>query len=165
MVGRFVQQQNVGFLHQRTGQQHAALHSAGLRQKFHVTFQIEFGQRGFHPLFHLPAVVGFQLFLYLLQFGKGFFIAVGHVVEQVVVTLDIFANAAEARGHHVEDGAAGVLRHFLFQPRDLDARLHFHHAFVGLDLAADDFQQGGFAGAVAAHQTDALALVEAEGGA
>ena len=164
VVGRFVQQQDIGFLHQGACQQDAAFDSAGLGQKFGVAIQIELGQDGVHPLLQLPAVLGFQLLLHLFHLGEGFVIAVGHCFQQMMVFLEQVAYIAKSRCHHIEYAAAGVLGHFLFQPGDLGARCHFHDAVVGLDLATDDLEQRGFAGAVTAHQTDALALVEGEGG-
>ncbi|KAG1167971.1 hypothetical protein G6F35_017566 [Rhizopus arrhizus] len=43
VVGRFVQQQHVGAGHQRTGQQHAALHAAGQAAELGVAVEVELG--------------------------------------------------------------------------------------------------------------------------
>ncbi|KAG1361740.1 hypothetical protein G6F61_014146 [Rhizopus arrhizus] len=52
VVGRFVQQQHVGAGHQRTGQQHAALHAAGQAAELGGAVEVERGQGVADALVH-----------------------------------------------------------------------------------------------------------------
>ena len=66
------------------------------------------------------------------------------------------AQFAVAVENELDGGALGV-EDFLFHEGQGLARLEGDVAAVGLQLAADEAEQGGFAAAVAAHQADALA--------
>ena len=63
------------------------------------------------------------------------------------------------RAHGLLAGGGG----FLLEARHRGARAYPHVAAVGSDPARNDVQQGGFAFAVAAQQTNALALADLQG--
>ncbi len=72
------------------------------------------------------------------------------------------AQLAQALGDHVVHAVVLVLGHFLFQARDHQVLGALDLAVVGLHLAGQNLEQGGLAGAVAAHQTEPLAGFDGE---
>src|SRR5690606_16076349 len=133
MVGGLVQQQDVGFAHQRAGQQHAPLHAARQRLEARLRGQFEL-------LDHL-----------------GHAAVEGAAVQGLDPRLRLAHRCHVARRDRVEPRAGRVLRHFLGHARHHRARLQAHFAVVGLEFARDQAHQGGLAGAVAADDAHALA--------
>jgi hypothetical protein len=109
------------------------------------------------------------------------FVLVGEAVDQFVVVGGVVVGALGQLvvellqfGLHVEDvfeGAFSLLQHGAFvaehhhlgEVADGDFARHRHGARGGLLLARQDFQHGGFARAVLAHQGDAVAGIDDEG--
>ncbi len=155
VVGGFVQQQQVGRRDERLGQQHAPLHAARQRRELGVLGQVELADDLFDALFDRPAVAGLDAGLHGAQLVH---VDVHAVVQHVVVAGQVGAQLAQAHGHHVEDAAAEVLGHLLRQAGD--AAFAGKHAVVGHELARQQPQQGGFTGAVAADDANALVALD-----
>jgi len=160
VVGRLVEQQHVGGGHERPRQQHPAAPAA--RQRVHrgVGRQPQPGQHQLDPLLDAPAVALFELVLQPAHPLERTGVAVGHLHRGVVVRGDQRAQLAEAFGDDVEHRVVRVERHVLHQPRDPRPRRPPDRAAVGRDLAADDLQQGGLAGAVPADEGDTFTGVD-----
>ncbi len=158
MVGRLVQQQHIGFAHQRLRQQHAPLHAAGQRGEVGVSGQFQLGQHLFDAPVQIPAVLCFDLMLHVaqrLEIGRRV-----QLVQQMVIARQQPAKIAQPFGHHIEHAAGGVLRYLLRHARHHDAVLDAHFAIVGMQLAGDQFHQGGFAFAVATDDADTLVRLD-----
>jgi len=74
------------------------------------------------------------------------------------------AQLAQAIGNHIEHAAGGTVRDLLFQAGDAHPLLHADFAVIGLVIAGQQFEQGRFAGAVAADQGDTLARLDRQFG-
>ena len=74
----------------------------------------------------------------------------------VVIGANQLREVAQAFRDHVEDRRVRRERHVLHEPGDARARLAPHRAAVGLQLAAQDLEERGLAGAVAADDGDPL---------
>ena len=74
------------------------------------------------------------------------------------------AQFTEAIGDDVEHRAGGAMWHFLLQAGDAHALLHADFPVIGLVIAGQQLEQGGFAGAVAADQGDAFARLDRQFG-
>ena len=151
VVGRFVQQQDVGIAHQRLCQQHSALHAAGQRGEVGLFGQLQPLQHLLHAAVQVPAVARLDL---RLRITHRVHVA---VVQRVVVARQQLAQVAQAFGDHVEHRALRILRHFLRHPRDHHAILHADLAVVRFQLAGHQPHQRGFAHAVATDDADAFA--------
>ena len=160
VVGRFVQQQHIGAGHQRARQQHAALHAAGQAAEFGFAVEVELGQGFADALVQSPAVGGVDLGLHV---AERFAIEDFGVAEMVELGQPL-AQFAQAIGHDVEHRAGSAMRHFLLQAGDTHALLHADFAVIGLVVAGQQLEQGGFAGAVAADQGDAFARLDRQFG-
>ena len=161
VVGGFVEQQQIRLGHQRLGQQHAPPPAAGQFGEGLFRRQLQPAQGAFHQLLQAPAIAGLQLLLDVheplhIQFAAG-------VLGQVMVLGEQFADAGQARGHHVEHRAVVGARQFLRQFADLQRRGAPDLAVIGLLLALDDAQEAGFAGAVAADDAYPLAPLDLPG--
>ena len=158
VIGRFVQQQQIGRRHQRARQQHPALHTAGELREVGVAVQIQLGQGFGNALIQRPAVAVLDLGLHRRQCVGVELVG----VDQMVVLGEEFAHIAQTLGDHVEHAAGGAGRHFLLQSRDADAAFDADLAVVGFVFAREQAQEGGFAGAVATDQGDAFAGFDRE---
>ena len=158
VVGRLVEQQHVGRRHQRAGEQHAPLHAAGQAREIGVAIEVQAVQRLGDALVQRPAFGGLDPRLH-----RGQRVHVdGFGVDQVVVLRQRQADVAEAAADHVEHAAGRIGRDFLFQSRHPHAALAAHLAVVRLELAVEQAQQGGFAGAVATDQGNAFAGLDGQ---
>ncbi|MNH01782.1 hypothetical protein D3C79_610060 [compost metagenome] len=161
VVGRFVEQQQVGFRHQRLGQQHAAAPATGQLGQGLVGRQLQAAEGAFHHLLQAPAVTGFQLVLDVHEFFQ-VFIALD-VQAQVVELRQQLAHAIQACGHHIEHRALVGHRQLLRQLADLQGRGTPDFAVVALLLALDQAQHARLAGAVAADDAHPLATSDLPG--
>jgi len=163
VVGGLIEQQQVGFLDQGLGEQHAALRAAGefTRLAFGVEFQAcdDF----IDAAGHVPTVAGFQL---VLQHGEplhGLLVAVFKTGDDGVVFEQDVVQVAEALQHHVVHGGIGFHAWVLLQIRRFRTGCKAHVAFVRALFAGEDAKQGGLALAIAPDQGDALAGFDREG--
>ncbi len=157
VVGRFVQQQHVGFLQQQLAQRDAALLAAGevldvripRRQAQRVGGDLELvfgvgagcGDHGFEP-----RLFGGERVEVGILFGIGGI----HLVEFLLRG----EHFAEALLHFLAHGVVGIELRFLRQVADGDVGLVLHLAVVFLVHAGHDAQHGGLARAVQAEQAD-----------
>ena len=68
-----------------------------------------------------------------------------------------FAFGTQTCGDHIKDRTLGILGYRLLQLGDFDPGGALEIASVGNHLATDNFQQCGFAGAIATNKADPLA--------
>ena len=125
MVGRLIQQQNVGLRRQYPGQGGAPAFAAGQMRRCFIALQAK-------------------------------------LVQQIGRPVRIIARR-QARQHIGHDIRIAGQIGFLGQITYRDARLDKPLATIRLDQAGGDLQQGGFAGAVAPHQTGPLARRNGQG--
>ncbi|MNZ15504.1 hypothetical protein D3C78_324550 [compost metagenome] len=154
VVGRFIEQQQVGLGHQRLGQQHAAAPATGELGQGLVGRQLQAAQGAVDQLLQAPAIARLEVVLdvhELFQVGIGM-----DVLAQVVVFGQQGADAVEAFGHHVEHGTAVGHRQFLRQLANLQARGTPDVAFIRLLIALDQAQHARLASAVAADDAHPL---------
>ncbi len=161
MIGRLVEQQQVGLGHQRARQQRAAAPPARQRVDGRIGRQAQTRQHGLDALLHIPAVLLVQLVLCLRQaFQRPGRVIVRDLDGRMVIRRHQRADVAETFGDDVEDRCARGERHVLLEARDAHAGLQPPRAGVGRLLAAGDAEQRRLAGAVAADQADAFAAVD-----
>ena len=157
VVGRLVEQQQLGVGDECAAQRDAFFEAAGEGFDPNVRVEVEALQGFFDAAVQAPAVGGFELGGQALEIGVGGFIAVGHRVRGGVVGREQSLRRADAFGDGFKDGVAGLEGGLLRDISELQAGLPPHVAGVGLALAGEQFQQAGFAGAVAPDQADAFA--------
>ena len=158
MVGRFVEQQQIGLRDERAREEHAAPPAAGERVDAGVGGQIEPRKHRLHALLEAPAVPLFEFVLQPPELGECELRAsLGDLDRCVVVVRHDRAEIAQAFRHDVEHRPIGRERNVLHQSGDAQIGLAPDGAGVRLHVAADDLQQRRLARAVASDDTDALA--------
>ena len=155
VIGWFVEQQQVGLLHQRFGQCHAPAPAA--RQFIHLLIgrQVELGHRGFDALIDMPAIAGVNagvqgfevLHSVLVECQLRFFLVLGNQ------GLDI----GESRSNDLVDWQVHRFGQVLGELADDEVRLPRDVARVEFNFPDDQFQRRGLTGAIAAKQANALA--------
>ena len=128
MIGRFIEQEEIGGRDQGPGQQHPPFHSGRERFKRPLAVEVHAGE----DLLHGP-----------VRFPVGF--GVGRRI------------GGHSGGDYFGDRADEILRHILLEKRHSGLRGEDHLPLIGHHRAGEDAHQGGFAGAVAAEQADPLA--------
>ncbi|MCY1326465.1 hypothetical protein D3C81_1612770 [compost metagenome] len=143
VVGGLVQQQDVGFGHQRLRQRHALLQAAGERVDARVRIQPQPGQRGFHAGAQLPGAGGIQLGLQPVQFGqRGFVVMVlGDAIGGGLVAHQQVVGVAHALRHRVEHGDARLELRLLRHVGAGDAALARDQPIVRRRQPGHDLQQ------------------------
>ncbi len=124
-----------------------------------------------HPLLQAPAVAFVQLVLKRTESGHGAVVRGAlcggsgrHFAGGVVIVGDKIAECAQALGHHIEHGTIRHQRHILYEARNADARLAPHGSGVRRHVAAENLEQRGFSGPVAADDADAFARINLQAG-
>ena len=159
VVGRLVEQQHVGRGHQRHGQRHALLHTARQGAHQHVAGQVEPVERGVDLVLHAPAVGGVELDLQIVHaVHQRVVVALAELAGELLVLGQHGGLLAHAGGDRVEHRHGRVEGRLLLDVGDFQALLLDQQAVIELELARNDLQQRGLAGAVAADQADALRL-------
>ena len=154
VVGWFIQQQQIGVGEQRGGQRHAHPPAAGKRRHRACLRRVIEAQSGEDRGGAGGRGVGTDGTQPLMDFSEPERVSAFHLGQQT-----------EALGIAVQHGiqeAGGTVRRFLPDGRDTGAAGEPHLTAVERDIAHDGAQQGGFAGAVAAHEADAPARVDRE---
>ena len=163
MVGRLVQQQDVGLLHPRLRQRDTLFLPAGQIGDFFVFRQPQFADGLAHQRVELPAVLRFDLVLQFVQFfDEAVVLPVRQFAADFVVTPQHAAQAAQPFGHNVEYGGCAVEKALLRHIHGFQPVLQDELAVVGLLHAGEDFQQAGFARAVAPDEPDFIARGQLE---
>ena len=159
VVGRLVEQQQVGGLEQQAAQRHATAFATGKHVHRHVGVG---ALQRVHSLgqltIEIPAVGGVDGFLQLAHFFHKRVevgIGVGHLGGNRVEAIDFREHVAECHLHVFENGFVLVKRRLLLQNAHGIARGQACLAVGNLFEAGHDFQQRGFAHTVAAHQPNA----------
>ncbi len=166
MVGRFVEQQDAGLLHQQPRQRHAALFAAG--QVLDAPVRRRAAQR-FHRDLELvverPAVDRVDLLLQLAHLGQqrveiGVILRIAHLGRDCVEAVNHVGDLARAVLHVLEHALVRIEFRLLRQVAhgDVLARPGFAGK-IGVD-PGHDLHQGGLARAVGADDADLGALVE-----
>ncbi len=168
MVGRLVEQQNVGFLNEQPAKRHAAPLAArqhadlgirrGAAERIHGQFQF---------MFQLPAVDRLDLFLErALLLKQPFHLLRRDIVAELVadglVLLEQTDHLRPPLFHHFLDGLVLIELRLLLQEADRVAFRSRHLTDIVRVDARDDFQQGALAGAVQTQHADLGAVVKAE---
>ena len=158
MVGRLVEQQDVGLRQQQLGQRHAPLLAA--RKLRHIGITRRTAQRIERLLdlrVEVPQVVGVDLVLQLGHLVGG---VVGVVRRDLVVAVELgllFSHALHGIAEHV---LVGIELRLLRQIPDLDAVGRLRLAEEIVDHAGHDLQQRRLARAVEADDADLGAWIE-----
>ncbi len=165
MIGRLVEQQQVGFFEQQLGQRDAHLPAAG--EFFGALGPIalgkaEAGEHHAHLRLDGEAVARAEFAFRLVEavghlrvFGAGG-VELGQLVRERFLFLFERQDAGEDGHAFGENGAAGKREPFLRQVADAGALHGDDRAGVQAVHAGQDFEQRGFAGAVGAHDAGAL---------
>ena len=165
MVGRLVQQQDVGVAEQGPGQQDLDLLGTG--QLAHQV-GVELGlnaqtvEQGLRVGFRFPAV---HFGKFRLQLAGPDTVFIGKVLFGVksVLFLHDLEQTAVALDDRIQYGLAVVFVVVLLQERQSLPGRHGHGAVGGIQLAGQDLEEGGFARAVCADNAVAVAFREFNG--
>ena len=160
MVRRLIQQEQIGFAHQRRRQQHPPLLTARKGRVVPVGVQAHAGRDARDFFEHRPRTMGVQLFVQLVQPA-----VVGIRMRRQPRFLAMIAHhqlaaLAQAPRDDLEDRALEVTRDRLREVRDLQSRFRLHGPRIRDDLSGEDLHQRRLAGPIAAQQTDPLLLVD-----
>ena len=144
VVGRFVEQQHVGFLQEQAAQGHAAFFPARKIRRQRVR---RWAAQGIHRFFELgvefPGVELVEAFLHFALPGEEF-IEVGVGVGEGFVDLLELVEQGHGFGgpflHHFAHGFGGVQLGFLFEHPDRVPRREHHLTRVTFVAASDDLQ-------------------------
>ncbi len=163
MVGGLVQQQQVGFGHQRARQGHALDAAARQARNLCRGIESETRQHVLDTLVEAPALGRLDRVLQCIKAGHGLGAGLlGHREHRRMVFDQQLRSLTEAIGHGAEDIAleieVGLLRHV----RGHHARLAPDRAIIQHRLPRQRSQQAGLARTVAPDQGDALAGLELE---
>ncbi len=165
MVGRLVQQQQIGVGHQGAGEEGAPLEAAGQAGEVGFGVELETRDHRLHLLFPAPAVAALELVLGPREFAQGRRRGrLGDRQAGGVIVRQQWGDLAQPAGDHVECRALQASGHVLGQARAAQALLPHDAAAVRLEIPRDQLHQRGLAGPVAADQADALARFEAQVG-
>jgi len=166
LVGRLVEEEQVGRHYQRARQGHALPQPAREPRDRCVFGQLQAAQRGFDPVLEAPAVARFESLLQVLhpfhQLGIAFVVAIGERVRRGVVIDEQLRPLAQAFGHRLEHALPGPERRLLRDARQLQLRRAPDLAVIGRGEPLDDREEAGLAAAVASDQADALAGLDHE---
>ena len=162
VVGRLVEKEVVGFAEQGLRQHHA--HFLFVRQFAHeftveVLFDAQPRQQCGCVVFGGVAPDGGKLVFQFGHFDPVFVGEVGFGVELIALLHDLPHHGVTLK-HRVEHGLIVEFEVVLREHRQAFAGAEFHLALGGLELAADGFEQGGFAGTVGANDAVDVAVRE-----
>jgi hypothetical protein len=158
VVGRLVEQQQVGLEDERTSQRHALAHAAGELVHEPVRGQLQAVERRLDAMLDRPGVGVVECLVQLVHA-----VEVARVGGRVVVEQQL-PRLADTEGDDLEHGLARLERRLLLDARHLDAGRHPHLAVVRARTALDDPQQARLPGAVAPDEADVLARLDHEVG-
>ena len=165
VVGRLVEQQDVGRHRQRLRQGQAFLLSARQRADLGVGIERKTLDHPFGLRLERPGIARFQLALQPMQaFEQGLLTVrgYGHRMRNLVVFGQQRRHLAHPGDNRLENAEFGIERRFLRHVAESQSRLPPHRAVVERPLPRHCAQQGGFAASVAADQRDAFARFELE---
>ena len=154
VVRRLVEQQQVGLLHERAGQSDAPAPAA--RELVHslVGRDLEVRDRLVDALLDMPAVVGVDLGVQRLEFAQALLVEIE--LRLSLVCLEQLLDVGQPGAHDVAHGRVHRFGQRLRELADDQVAVAHDIAAIMLELARDQFQGRGLAGAVAADQAHAL---------
>ena len=166
VVGGLVEQQQVGSSDERTPEQHASAPATRQRSVTRGAVELQMREHRRHALLHLPAVGGIERVLQAAHAVAE--LRVGRIgregVDDLVPLVQHPRDLGQAAGDHLRDVLVLDVVDVLIERRDARAGPDPHLAAVRQGQAADQPHQGGFAGPVAADDTDALARLDLQRG-
>ncbi len=165
MVGRLVEQQQLGVGDQRARQRDTLFQAAGQGIDCTIGIQAQPLQRFLHPTVEPPGIVDFQLMRQPLQVFEGVHVAFGHPVRRSMVIGQQALRLTHAFGHRLEYRMPGLKLRLLRHVSQLQRRLAPHLARIRRVDPGDDLEQAGLAGAIAPDQTDTLPGLDHQRGA
>ena len=174
VVGGLIEQQQVGILQQDLAQGDAHLPAArvvGHQLLGPLGCEADCGQQLVDAGIELIAVQGFEALmqpaqlvdqlLQVIRIAGG--LLAGHLMLHRMLAVEHHRRLAEGLEQLLTHGALGIDVEFLLHVGDARRALLHHLTAAGLLQAGDDPQLGGFAGAVDAHQPDAIARLHLPG--
>ncbi len=156
VIGRLVEQQDLGARDQRLGQRDALERAARELADALLAGQPEALQRGLHARFPVPAVERLQACLQRVEVDAVGMRLVGRAQR---------ARLGDAVGHRLEHAGRTVEDRLLRDIAHAQPRRELQQAVVGALQPGDDLEQRGLAAAVAPDQPEPLAGFEREAGA
>ena len=167
MIGRLVEQQQVGSLKQQLAQGHATTLTAGEHVHGHVGIRQLEGIHGLTELgIDIPAVGGVDLVLQGGHLGhERIHVALGiaHLLADLVKAIDLGDQIAKRHAHVLDNGLILVEWRLLLKDAHGIARGELGVAVRDLLDARHDLEQGRLAHAVGTHDADLRAREEAQG--
>ncbi len=164
VVGRLVEEQDVGFREQRLGQEHPHLQRRVDLAHLLLVHRRRYAQVGEHLGCGGLLAVAIELGEALLEVRELGTVGIGEVrlAGQGVHRLLEFPDLGVALEGHVDDAFLLMVVDVLAQPAHALARIQHDLARDGLDLAGEDPEEGRLAGAVGADQAIAVAGDQAQ---
>jgi hypothetical protein len=160
VVGRLVEQQNIGLAEQQAGQCHAAAFAAGANRMGAIIGRAAQGiGKQADAVVEFPAVEVFDLFEHFALRSMSFIISSSSVtspsfIADVFVFLQEVDNVLHAFFHDLPNGFGFIEVRLLSQVPDFVLFFKFDLAFVILVQAGNNFQQGRFTRAVETQNAD-----------
>ena len=153
VVGRLIEQQHIGLADQGARQGHPLLESARQLADPGRAIELQLVQRLFDPLLPVPGIERLDLVLQRVEVDP-------RRMLQIQVAYQFGARQSFARD--IEHARIAIQHRFLRHIGLAQAVLRLDHAIVGPLEARQYLEQRRLAGAVAAHETDALLRFEGE---
>ena len=158
VVGRLIQQQQVGFLHECPGQRNPPPPAAREFVHLLVGREAQFGNGGLNPLFKVPPVVRIDLGVQRLEFPQP--VLIQFELRAACVFLEQCFDLRQSGANDVRDGHIHGFRQRLVELADDQVLFRNDLAPVWFERAHDQLQCRRLAGAISADQADALAGID-----
>jgi hypothetical protein len=163
MIGRLVQQENVGVGHQGPGEERLPLSSSREPAEGRVLVEAKVGDDGFDAAVKVPGIGRFQRVVQLVQLPERLVSAGAHAGGSIVIAGEQRPGFTEPGGDDIEDAAGELSGNFLLQAGHRCPTLAENLPGIGSDAAVEQFHHGALAGAVSAQETDPFAPVKSKG--
>jgi hypothetical protein len=166
VVCRLVQEEEVRLVHKGLGQKDPAFHARRQKAEFGVLIQVGPGEHRLHALMIMPGAGGLKLVLDPFElFQQAVIAAPGHLQGEIVVFAEQIQVFPAAGCHDIIDRPRQVVGNVLGQHGNPNLTASDDFAGIRLDLAHQQFHEGGLARAVPAQKPDSLARLDLERGA
>ena len=159
MVGRLVEQQQLGFGNQCASERDPLLEPTRERTDARIGVEPQPRDGCLDPRFRVPAVVVLEFdlqFVHALEQRRVVASGFTETMRELVIFMQQCGLRTQSAGDRVEYRRLRLQQRFLRHQREFEPRLAPNLAVVGGNFAGDDFEQARFSGAVAADQTNAL---------
>jgi len=153
LVGRLVEQQQLGIADQRAGQQHAFARSPRETRKLRVGIQFEARDHLLGLLVEAPAAAVLERLLHGGEPGEEPLVGLPRqLLTHMVVLGEQAGRLSHPGSHDVEDRAGQPRRRLLRDQGSSRSGRHQDLPAIGPAIAVHDVKQGGLAGAVSPHE-------------